>query len=239
MREIRCTSPGTLRQSTDIGHRIMVVGCRCWRCDGCARGLRARIKAYAIAGKPDKFLTLTVSPIQYEDEHEAARALRKALVHLMQWIARSKRTDAIHYLAVFEKHKSGWPHLHVLARFPYIKHSTLLRRWRKLIGRGGLNIKRPRTTEGVARYVAKYVSKAGEKFDGVRRWWMTRGYTARIKREPREYPWATSPWRREVASLDTLRRTFARNGWVEIEEANSLLFVSPIGAERLMRPRRW
>lgn len=64
----------------------------------------------------------------------------------------------------YNERGGGWhPHLHVVCDASFLPVKQLRNEWRRLVGRGNVDVQRVRTNGGIARYVAKYVTK---QFDG-------------------------------------------------------------------------
>lgn len=60
----------------------------------------------------------------------------------------------------YNKHGGGWhPHLHVVCDASFLPAKQLRDEWRGLVGRGNVDVQRVRSSGGIARYVAKYVTK--------------------------------------------------------------------------------
>jgi hypothetical protein len=57
----------------------------------------------------------------------------------------------------------GWhPHLHIVADCDFIPVKQMRRDWRRLVGKGNIDVQHIRSKSGIARYVAKYVTKQFE-----------------------------------------------------------------------------
>lgn len=80
------------------------------------------------------------------------------------------------FLAVLEDHKSGKPHLHLIARSHWIAVEWLREAWRELTGAHRVQIGRPRSIGGIAFYVSKYLSKAPRKYPGCKRYWRSKDW---------------------------------------------------------------
>ena len=159
---------------------------RCRKCENCLRKRatlwRERAKAMIALSERTWFGTLTLGPErQFKITCAAAdRAQQKAItfselseheqfklrtneisLEVTRWLKRvRKRSGArIKYCLVYEKHKSGDPHLHVLVHQlsaqPPVLHSQLSNTWTY----GFTNFKLV-TDDQAARYVSKYLSKS-------------------------------------------------------------------------------
>jgi hypothetical protein len=151
---------GSIVIAVTSSQRIVVVPikCKCWRCPTCGPIL-ARYWAHRIEGaKPKRFLTLTVDPKLYTSPQAAYLAMKDALPKLIR-ILRSKGI-AIEYVAVWEVHKSGYPHLHLLLKGSYIPWRWLKSIWMNLGIGAHIDIRPVTDAKGAAFYIAKYMSKA-------------------------------------------------------------------------------
>lgn len=85
----------------------------------------------------------------------------------------------IPFLAVIEKHKSGWPHLHILMRAAWIDFRWLQAQWQEIVGAHHVRIERLKNKEKGAAYCAKYCGKVRDEIIGAKRYWSTRDYDLR------------------------------------------------------------
>lgn len=93
------------------------------------------------------------------------------------------------FLAVVEKHKSGWPHLHILAHSEWIDFEWLQLNWRDLTGAHHVRVERIGGKSRSASYVAKYCGKVREPIEGGKRYWKSRDYEQDKRwREPPQRP---------------------------------------------------
>ena len=172
-----CIKGCLLGQNEVNGHVILVpLCCKSWNCPACAVRLQARWMDVAVRGQPERFLTLTGDPALHPDPHDMAVAIKNAWAKFVAHWRRGKvRKDGKHsipphdleYLAVWELHKSGYPHLHILQRGHYIPQSYL-RRWMITAHVGErVDIRRVNDYRGAAAEVIKYVTKAAANTTGV------------------------------------------------------------------------
>lgn len=121
------------------------------------------------------------------------------------------------YFAVFEKHKSGWPHLHVLLRSEWIDHNWLQAQWMDLTGSPGRHIKRIADPHRAASYVAKYLSKDPTKFGTAKRYWQTRNWQVVQREQAPLVIDAPGLWARTDETLRgwiAARRSEAMHAWL-------------------------
>lgn len=170
------------------------IWCKSWKCEHCAPIRRKQLQAQAAAGSPCTLITVTSPFGSHNSPDEAARAIVNAWRLTLQSGQREKRFDRIQYIAVFEETKKGWPHLHILARAPYIEQSWLSRTL-KHHGAGAIvDIRRIYNARHAARYIAKYVSKAPHRYEGCKRYWRTHGYDLNPRETVRVDPTARVGW---------------------------------------------
>lgn len=154
-------------------HRLY---CRSWQCEDCRPRRLRMLRDLAAAGQPCTLITLTSNPNEHESPDDAARALVHAWRMTCQRARREGLAAKIPYLAVFEETRRGWPHLHILARAPYIPHDWLSERLNQYAGAPIVDIRRVYNRRHASRYVAKYVSKGPGRFEGCKRYWRSQDY---------------------------------------------------------------
>ena len=77
------------------------------------------------------------------------------------------------YLVVFEATPNGWPHLHILARVPWISQKWLAEQMQDLMESPVCWIRRVADDGRIAFYITKYIGKGSEKFGTLKRYWTT------------------------------------------------------------------
>jgi hypothetical protein len=121
-------------------------------------------------------LTLTVSSTDYPSHAEAAEAIKRGLRLLRLRLRRHPRLADFEFMAIFEAHESGFPHLHLLIRGAFIPWAWLTKNWTKITGSSHVDIRKVKGRKNAARYVAKYLGKDIHAFEGCKRWWRSHGY---------------------------------------------------------------
>lgn len=108
--------------------------CKSWRCPDCryqvAKGDFARILAglesRTARGRRWVLLTLTFDPKRWKHRWEAYRAAtrlwQRARARLARRYGSRIRPAKIEYVAVWEQHRSGWPHVHMAVSCPELVH---------------------------------------------------------------------------------------------------------------------
>ena len=130
---------------------------------------RKQLQRLACDGEASTFLTLTIQNDGSKSEAEAARLLSRGWTLLRKRLMRRHNLTALPFLAVFEAHKSGFPHLHIILRMKFIKQSEISALWLELTGSSVVDIRAVKSRSAVAWYVAKYIGKARGRFEGCKR----------------------------------------------------------------------
>lgn len=170
-----CTELSVVNANEQEGE-ISLLKCKRWTCDICNPDNRWKVMQRAKYGKPNVFMTLTVPPHKYADKDEAARDMRRGLVLLRRRIAKKWNIENIPFLVVFEAHKSGWPHMHLLLRARYMPWTILRAMWKDIMGAGSVDVRFIKDTGRVLQYIVKYIGKDLGKFEGCKRWWRSQNY---------------------------------------------------------------
>lgn len=173
--------PGTAVKSHAEGQELHGLKCKTWRCRTCVELRRRQLVAQAIGGEPDSFITFTLSATLHPNPELAARVMIDAFGALARLIRRTWRGKPFEYLWITEATKIGTPHLHVLARAPYIPQRWLSAEWERLTGSRIVDIRRIRGRRQVAAYAAKYAGKNPHQFGTCKRYSATRGYRVAAK----------------------------------------------------------
>lgn len=155
------------------------LSCRSWLCPDCTENRKRQLIAEAIGGAPGTFLTLTSRRVKGKTANQAALELSRAWRLLRLRIMRKKKIKSLPFLAVIEATKSGWPHLHILLRAPYIHWRYIRFVMLKLINSPIIRIERINNKQKVSNYCAKYCSKCAHKFGTAKRYWQSRDYDLR------------------------------------------------------------
>ncbi len=171
--------------------------CRSWNCDECAQERKTRLIATAIAGEPNRFITLTSRRSPGASAITSARQLAHAWRLVIKRWRRKYPSRQCDYLAIFEATKAGWPHLHILWRGGWISQKWLSSIMTELASSPVCDVRKISSGQHAARYVAKYCGKAPGKFGQLKRYWQTPSYRllkhiAALKDRPKRGPWIIS-----------------------------------------------
>ncbi len=217
------------------GVQAVTAWCRAWTCCDCAPFRIASLKRQAVDGQPTTFITLTVNPAHGETAEGRARELSNAWKIVVKRARRKFTKGPLEYLAVFEETKKGEPHLHILARCPFIPQRWLSDAMNELIAAPIVDIRAVGHAKNAARYVAKYVGKGPKPFAKLKRYWQSKGYDLASVRVPKEdTPWG-SGWRMVREPLIVLADIW-RAQWRPVEWIGENEIFSPNGAARPLHP---
>lgn len=158
------------------GTRAITLWCRSWCCVDCAPFRAAALKRMGMEGKPTTFITLTVNPAHGQDRQERARQLSDAWKIVVKRARRKFTKAPLEYLAVFEETKKGEPHLHIIARAPYIPQKWLSDQMMELIEAPIVDIRKVHKAKEAAKYISKYVGKGPKAFASLKRYWQSKGW---------------------------------------------------------------
>lgn len=145
--------------------------CRSWSCDHCRPMRRKQCIREAAHGEPNAFITLTVNPAHFDSEADRAQALVRAWREVRRLACKKYGYKSIPFYAVFERCESGEPHLHILARVPWIDQGWLSKTMERLNGAPVVDIRRIDKARKPQNYIAKYVGKDLSPFEGCKRYW--------------------------------------------------------------------
>lgn len=134
-----------------------VLVCNRWGCRKCGPRKAKRLAYRIEKAQPNKLITLTIDPKQYENPREAYDKTRRQLPELSKII--KKKLGSFEYLRVLETTKAGWPHYHLMARCPYIPQRTLSELWAGLTAAPIVDVRQIRKIDNVFAYVVKYLCK--------------------------------------------------------------------------------
>lgn len=149
----------TLKLSFADHHQLIPLRCKSWRCPECAPINRRRLNRRLADTRPTHLITLTCRPASFSCPYEAFRHLSAALPNLVKRLKRQFPALDLQYLLVWERGKSGWPHIHLVARTSFLPQRVLSRHWRELTGAPVVDIRRISDHRGAVHYVAKYLTK--------------------------------------------------------------------------------
>lgn len=194
------------------GTKAITLWCRSWTCADCAPYRVADLKRQAVDGKPTSFITLTVNPRLGQSPEERAQELSDAWKIVVKRARRKWTKAPLEYFAVFEETKKGEPHLHIMARAPFIPQRWLSAVMDELISAPIVDIRKVGRVANAAKYVAKYVAKGPKPFSKLKRYWASSGYAQEwrsraSKKGDRDSGWRV--WKEPLIVLADIFRALA------------------------------
>lgn len=189
----------------------------------------AQLKRSAREGHPTTFITLTVNAQRGQSPEDRAQELVEAMRVMFKRARRKFRKEKLEYLAVFEETKRGEPHLHILARAPFIPQKWLSDQMDELIQAPIVDIRRVGSAWGAARYVAKYVAKGPKSFGTLKRYWQTPGYNPVSDEERSRRREFGSGWSVEKQSIYLLSEDWRKMGYHVEWLSDTEIAVVPTG----------
>lgn len=173
-----CQSRSVVK-STPTTATVISLRCRSWHCIDCADVRKRQLMAEAIAGRPNKFLTLTSRKREDKTPEQAAKELSYAWRIVRLRLMRRYKLRSLPFLAVFERHASGWPHLHILLRAPWLDQRTISKWMAELCDGPNVWIEHLYSSKKASVYCAKYSAKCAEKIGTSKRYWQSVDYDLR------------------------------------------------------------
>jgi len=164
--------------------RAVTLKCRAWTCEHCHDMRVRQLVREIIDGHPERLLTLTMAPNTSSTPERQAQALAANFRRLIRLIRKNWPVTKHEYFAVFEAHKSGWPHLHIAMRGTFLPWAWLKEKWTEISGSGGVDIRFIHNPHDCAAYVAKYMGKDSHRFGSSKRYWHTKAWRLEPDRKP-------------------------------------------------------
>lgn len=202
--------------------------CRCWTCENCAPWRRMHLIKDAKAGKPRTFITLTSNPNSAPTPAERAQQLVDAWRHIVRTLRARPTFKKMQYLVVMEKTERGEPHLHILARMPYLKQKWLSDEMRKLTNAPIVDIRTIKSSDAATRYVTKYVGKDPHRYEGCKRYWKSRDYMHPTRAEIKAQSDPDVEYFYIDGTYKTYRETLIKTGWhIAADTYNTMIVHGP------------
>jgi hypothetical protein len=204
---------GTLVAQVNGAKLLIPAGCKRWPCPNCgwknARKLAGRIMATPCR----RFATFTIRFDPLTDPVEELDRMNRAWRLLWKRIKRRQGQQARGYVKVIELQKNGTPHLHIALDCGFISQRWLSSQWLELSGSPVVDIRIIRTQRGLARYLAKYLTKASEAVASRRKFSASRAFLPPWEKPPREQGDLEPSWSYSRAPADRLERALVEQGW--------------------------
>lgn len=189
----------------------------------------------AASGAPERFITLTSNPASGGTPDDRLDALARAWRLIVKRLRRQHPGKEIEYAVVVEATLAGEPHLHILARCPYVPQAQLSAWMQELTNSPIVDIRRISGGRQAAAYVAKYVGKEPHHFGLKKRYWFSQRYQPPYE-PPQEAAGADSePWRLYRGSFLDLAREWFEQGFIGRQDGDDRFVFFPFGEGRLDR----
>ena len=207
--------------------------CKRWSCEHCYKARSRDLWHKAFKGLPDMFLTLTMKPDETATPEVAAQAFVDGWRMLRQYLCRTLGRKSLTFLAVFEAHESGMPHLHILLRSKYISRELIKNWWESRTGSWNVDIRRVHNPRQRASYVSKYVASRPAQFGTLKRYWCSQDWDPPKKEAPYtegdEFNW----WESVTTSPISIMRMALGDG-AKVTWKGDLMII-----ERWSSPEAW
>lgn len=184
----------SLIKHTSTFREIIPLPCRCWHCERCALDRVKRLRRQARAGRPQRFLTLTVHPREGQTPQERAVLLKWAFTNLRRRMCVKLGVKHIPFIAVYEKTEAGEPHLHVMLRCKFIHQRWISAQMDDMIGAPIVDIRHIKEQGRVVHYITKYIAKAPERWEGCKRYWCSQDWEIPEPEKQSNYYWKALWW---------------------------------------------
>lgn len=149
------TTVGVNRQTRTA--YLIPLRCKTWACKKCAPLKVFSWTQIALSGDPQRFITLSCDPARFQDPSTARAAMQKGFTELVRRIR--NKCGRFEYLRIWELHKNGYPHFHILQRGDFIPQEWLSEQWDAVGGGPIVDIRKIRQPEKTAKYCFKYLAK--------------------------------------------------------------------------------
>lgn len=204
---------GTLVAQHHGAKLLVPAGCRKWHCQNCGWKNARKLASRIVRTPCRRFLTLTVRFDPEADPVAQLDDLNRAWRLLWKRIKRRQGGQARGYVKVIEFQRNGTPHFHLALDCGYLSQGWLSAQWRDLSGSPVVDIRRIRTERGLARYLAKYLTKAGEAVSSRRKFSASRAFLPPYEKPPPPEDELPPSWSYSRASADRLERALVEQGW--------------------------
>lgn len=208
-----CGDPALVKQER---HRraLLPLACRCWSCEDCQPKRRWGVIKLGEEGKAERLITLTIRPTPGRTPDQDAQFMAASYAKLIRWLRRRHGGRRVQMMRVFEAHKSGRPHMHVLHRGAFVPIFELIDQWEALTGSRGVDIRSIKKKRNVAKYVSKYIGKDIHSYTGVKRYYYTRGWVKTRAEKKADREAAGISFRLEKLSPEEIAAKWAGEGWI-------------------------
>jgi len=164
-----------------------VLHCNNWTCEICRPRRVRQLIGTAIRGKAKIFITLTVNAGLPGTPEDRCKLLVMYWRKIVKDACKRYGYKKVPFLAVIEAQKSGEPHLHIIARVPWIAQHWLSNRMKHYLNSPICWVEEIKSRRKLGNYIAKYIGKDPHKFGTCKRYWRSVSFVTRIKIEKRTW----------------------------------------------------
>lgn len=193
---------GTLVAYLGPSRRFCPSLCRRWACERCGRRNARRLAERIMRTPCRRFMTLTIRSTDATTIEAQVDSINAAFRLLWKRIKRRKGASARGYVKVLEFTKAGTPHLHVSLDTGYLPQTWLSEQWADLTGSPIVDIRAVNTKRGLARYLAKYLTKAAATCPHRRKYSAARGWMPDLPAQPLGEGEIPPTWRWNSATVE-------------------------------------
>jgi len=157
--QVAACGSGAVAYVRDSTQELVIVPTTChrWDCPKCSHIRQAQAMNRVRAGRPERFLTLTLRPNPAENLDYHIDLIRTAFKRLVARIRRNYQ--GFEYLAALELQKNGTPHIHCVFRGVYIPQKWLSSAWHQLTNAYIVHVRQVDKIPGICNEVCKYLTK--------------------------------------------------------------------------------
>lgn len=174
--------------------------------------MRRKLQEVLTGVPAHQFITLSCNPGPWRDAEHAFRGMSLAVGELVKRIRRKWSPAGFEYALVWETTRKGWPHVHLIARGPFIPQRWLSRTWQELTHAYIVDIRIVKGGGGVAREMAKYLAKDLHAPPHFKRYRLSHGFLMGRSLSSLLHPPMDGQWRVVKESPGVLLQTWARQG---------------------------
>lgn len=218
---------GTIAASTDSATMILPARCRRWRCERCGRQKARVLSRRAAATSARRLITLTARTSEKQTPEWQLDQLNHAWRTIWKRIKRAQGERARGYIRIVELTARGTPHLHIAVDCDYVPQRTLSAWMAELTGWPIVDVREIKSARGLARYLAKYLTKSTTTLAHRRKWSATPGWLPEDPEAADQDPETAVRWAWVRAPVETVRALYLENGYSDILGPGSLITVYP------------
>lgn len=208
---------GTLVASIGEARRLCPSLCRRWACQRCGRRNARKLCGRIMRTRVQRFLTLTIRADPTADPVLQVDTVNHAWRLLWKRIRRRHGARARGYVKVVEFTAAGTPHLHLALDIPFTSQRWLSEQWHELTGSPIVDIRAVHSRRGVARYLAKYLTKALQTVATRRKYSAAAKWLPPAPTAPLEHGELPPTWRWHPSALDALAHGMEASGYREAD----------------------